>query len=60
MSVDCRNPDERNSQNPNYIPKSRYSGISYFISNDPKNLPEYNDTQFPVNQEIMDYANEKS
>jgi glutamate--cysteine ligase catalytic subunit len=50
MSVDCRNENERNPKHPNFVPKSRYSTISYFISNDKMNLPEYNDLNFPANE----------
>lgn len=48
MSVDCRKATERDPSSNDYIPKSRYSGASYFISKDPMNLPQYNDTAFPV------------
>ena len=41
-SVDCRNIEERDKQHKNYIPKSRYDMISYFISDDKRNLDEYN------------------
>lgn len=52
-SVDCRNKDERDKNSKNYIPKSRYDSISYFISNDPRNLNAYNNSNFPVNAEKM-------
>lgn len=60
MSVDCRSNDERNPNHPRYIPKSRYSTISYYISNDPMNLPEYNDLNFPANEDIMKFTKEKA
>ncbi|CAD8050950.1 unnamed protein product [Paramecium sonneborni] len=60
MSVDCRSENERNPKNPNHIPKSRYSTISYFISNDKMNLEEYNDLNFPANEEIMQFAKQKA
>lgn len=33
QSVDCRSPEERDPQNPNYIHKSRYSTMNHYISN---------------------------
>lgn len=59
-SVDCRTEEERNIQSNKYIPKSRYSSISYFISDRKSNLKEYNDVKFPLNKDIMDYAKEKA
>ena len=56
MAVDDRNVEERNPTDPNYIPKSKYSSISTYISNSPMNRPEYNDVKFPRNTKIMDYA----
>ena len=53
MAVDDRTPEERDPNNPLYIPKSRYSSISYYISNDPMNRPEYNDIKFRKNEHIM-------
>jgi len=37
-SVDCRNSSERDPTSEKYIPKSRYSSISVFASNDKRNL----------------------
>lgn len=39
QSVDCRNKEERDPQNPQYIPKSRYSGGNHYIS-DHEYIPE--------------------
>lgn len=52
-SVDCRTDDERDPKSQNYIPKSRYSSISKYISDDPRNLPAYNDINFALNKEYM-------
>lgn len=38
-SVDCRTPEERDPTSSKYIPKSRYDSISYFISDESRNLP---------------------
>lgn len=46
QSVDCRTEDERNPKSENYIYKSRYSSISYYISDDKRNLDIYNDSAF--------------
>ena len=37
-SVDCRNENERNVNHKDYIPKSRYSSISQYISDEKRNL----------------------
>lgn len=59
-SVDCRTSEERDSSSEKYIPKSRYSSISLFISDEARNLPMYNDTCFPLNREIMEFAKVES
>ncbi|KAL4505198.1 hypothetical protein ABPG72_016265 [Tetrahymena utriculariae] len=59
-SVDCRSPEERNPSSSKYIPKSRYDSISFYISDEKRNLPQYNDLKFPLNEEIMNFAREKS
>ncbi|KAL4462626.1 hypothetical protein ABPG74_000456 [Tetrahymena malaccensis] len=59
-SVDCRNPEERDPTSSKYIPKSRYDSISFYISDEKRNLPQYNDLKFPLNEEIMKFAREKS
>jgi glutamate--cysteine ligase catalytic subunit len=33
QSVDCRTEEERDPESPNFIPKSRYSSMSHYISN---------------------------
>lgn len=33
QSTDCRTDEERDPNNENYVPKSRYSGINSYISN---------------------------
>ena len=45
----------KKKNSPKYIPKSRYDSISFFISNDPRCLPEYNDIKFPVNEEAIKF-----
>lgn len=52
QSVDCRTQDERNPKSENYIYKSRYSSISYYISDDKRNLDMYNDSGFKINQRV--------
>lgn len=59
-SVDCRTAEERDPSSKKYIPKSRYDSISYFISEEKRNLPQYNDLKFPLNEEIMEFARIKS
>lgn len=56
--MDDRTADEKNPNSIKYIPKSRYSPISFFISNSQKFRPEYNDLDFPVNKEMIDYVKE--
>lgn len=56
MAVDDRTPAERDPNDPAYIPKSKYSSISTYISNNSMNKPEYNDIKFPRNTKIMDFA----
>lgn len=55
-SVDCRTAEERDINSKSYLPKSRYSSISRYISDDPRNLACYNDIKFNLNQEFMLYA----
>ncbi|EGR31102.1 hypothetical protein IMG5_117750 [Ichthyophthirius multifiliis] len=59
-SVDCRTPEERDKQSKSYIPKSRYGSISLFISEEQRNLQIYNDLNFPLNQQIMDFTKQKA
>lgn len=58
QSIDCRSPEELDILSPKYLPKSRAEGISFFISNYKSNLPQYNDIKFPVNENILQYAEE--
>ena len=60
MATDDRTTEEKDPSNPAYIPKTKYSSISAFISENEMNLLEYNDLKFPVNTEIMDFARQKS
>jgi glutamate--cysteine ligase catalytic subunit len=55
-SVDDRSDSERDSKSATYIPKSRYSSISQYLSKVDWNLPEYDDIPLPLNQEVMEYA----
>lgn len=34
------------------IPKSRYDSVDLYISNDPRNLPEYHDTHVPIDEGV--------
>ncbi|WUR04855.1 glutamate-cysteine ligase [Vairimorpha necatrix] len=63
MSVDCRVNDERGSESiysnvdneyeySQKIPKSRFSPFDLFISNDKRNLDNYNDTNPPIHNPI--------
>ena len=56
MSVDDRNERERDSNHQDYIPKSRYSSISYYMSNHRFYREEYNDIPFRKNEQIMEFA----
>lgn len=55
-SVDCRTEEERDVDSEKYIPKSRYESISLYISDDKRNLKQYNDYYFPVNEEIIEFT----
>jgi glutamate--cysteine ligase catalytic subunit len=50
-SVDDRTPEERDPEHPDYIPTSRYNEANYYLWNDAKNLPEYNDFYTGVKEE---------
>ena len=45
QSVDCRTKEERDPNNQAYIPKSRYSGINSYISNNQYVLDSHNDAE---------------
>lgn len=49
QSVDCRKESEKD-----FIPKSRYSSVNYYISNNEKNKDYYNDVYSELNYEAMD------
>ena len=34
------------------IPKSRYDSVDLYISDDPRNLPEYHDTHVPIDEGV--------
>ena len=57
---DDRTPSEQDLNSSEYIPKSRYDSISFYISNDPICKEEYNDFHFPVNKQAMNFATEKA
>ena len=59
-SVDDRTNEERDPNSDKYISKSRYSSISTFISNDSRNLPEYNNIKLPDNHKIKDFTKEQA
>lgn len=42
------------------IPKSRYDSVSLYISNDPRNKPEYHDADAPIDQAVYDRLVENS
>ncbi len=46
QAVDCRNDDELNPQSDNFIPKSRYSTVSRYISNHSHVKTFHNDVHF--------------
>lgn len=52
-AVDDRNKEERDINSSKYIPKSRYESISLYLSDDERNLPEYNNYKFPVNNDLI-------
>lgn len=56
QSVDDRTREERDPNSEHYIPKSRFDTISFYISEDKRNLNEYNNYKFPLNTEMMNYA----
>lgn len=53
-SVDDRTPEEFDSTSPKHQPKSRYSSMSHYIWNSPKNRPEYNDERVRLNNEVVE------
>ena len=59
QAMDDRLPEEKDPNSKSYIPKSRYSPISYFISESEKNREEYNDVHFPLSETYMEYFKEK-
>lgn len=59
-STDCRTKSERDSTSSDFIPKSRYGSISTYISDEARNLPEYSDLKFPLNEDIMEYTRQES
>jgi len=59
-SVDCRTPEERDPNHPEFLPKTRWSTISRYISNRPQCKEEYNDVEYPLSQEIMTFAREQA
>ncbi|KAK1925719.1 glutamate-cysteine ligase-domain-containing protein [Papiliotrema laurentii] len=63
-SVDDRTEEERGLKplkNDRYIiPKSRYDSVSLYISNDPRNKPEYHDADAPIDQAVYDRLVENS
>jgi glutamate--cysteine ligase catalytic subunit len=46
QAVDCRNDDEKNPESENFIPKSRYSTVSRYISNHSHVKDFHNDIHF--------------
>ena len=46
--MDCRTKSEKDN-----IPKSRYSSVNYYISNNEKNKDYYNDVYSELNYEAM-------
>jgi len=59
-SVDCRTLDERDPSHPDYIPKPRWTTINRYISTRPQCKEEYNDVEFPLSQEMMQFAREQA
>ena len=47
--MDCRTESEKDN-----IPKSRYSSVNYYISNNEKNKDYYNDVYSELNYEAME------
>eukprot|EP00331_Platyophrya_macrostoma_P009164 CAMPEP_0176425816 /NCGR_PEP_ID=MMETSP0127-20121128/11595_1 /TAXON_ID=938130 /ORGANISM="Platyophrya macrostoma, Strain WH" /LENGTH=636 /DNA_ID=CAMNT_0017807011 /DNA_START=33 /DNA_END=1943 /DNA_ORIENTATION=+ len=60
QSVDDRTAEERDPSSERYIPKSRYDSISYYISESPACKSEYNDVKFPINKDIVKFAEEQA
>ena len=58
QSVDDRTPKERDPNSSTHLPKSRNSGVNYFISNSKHMKDEYNDVTSHLNFEAMNYAEE--
>jgi glutamate--cysteine ligase catalytic subunit len=43
-----------------FIPKSRYSSISQYLSDVDWNLPEYSDLAFPLNKHMMEITRKEA
>jgi hypothetical protein len=48
--------DDRTDEEKNYIAKSRYSSVNYYISNSKKHKKSYNDVKSLLNKEVMEYC----
>jgi len=56
QGCDCRTADEEDPNSPNYIPKSRYSGVSLYIGDLMNQYDDvFNDTYAPINKDAFDY-----
>ena len=51
QSVDDRTPEERDPSSQDYLPKSRYSGVSHYISQHEFVKDKHNDTNYKVSGE---------
>eukprot|EP00828_Plagiopyla_frontata_P022890 TRINITY_DN2945_c0_g3_i1.p1 TRINITY_DN2945_c0_g3~~TRINITY_DN2945_c0_g3_i1.p1 ORF type:complete len:368 (-),score=77.09 TRINITY_DN2945_c0_g3_i1:41-1144(-) len=75
QSVDDRTQEERDPTNASFIPKSRYSSISFYLGYEEKKdavcphecshplskfKHEYNDLKFPVNKQMVEFCREKA
>lgn len=47
-SVDDRPEEEKDLNNPRFIPESRYSSTNHYIWDGPFNLPQYNDFDLKI------------
>ena len=53
QSVDDRTKDERDPNHPNFLPKSRYDSISYFLGGSKYFREEYNDLKFRLDEDAI-------
>ena len=61
QTFDYRTDEERDPLSEKYVPKSRWSSISYYLSDENRNLDCYNDSKpHPLNLELMEHVRKEA